>query len=354
MPSFPDSIAHQQIASRLTEILGEPVADISRQTGTPLGRDRPGDFALTGRGLSFLTEYKSVSSLSQLARTIDSLSKLRPTLPPATFPLLAVPYMGPDAQAWCERADIPWLDFSGNARIIVPGIFYQNLGHANRFKKTGRPGTAFGTRGSKIARHLLMEPDTVMQQRALAKSAGLNEGHTSRIVSRLVEDGLVERSEEGIQVRDPAALLDAWREEYRLDRHYVIRGHIAASNGVAVTRSVADTLSRIDAPYAATALSAAWFYTHYTGFRLSAIYLDAAPSQGLMGDLGFREEPRGANTWLIVPNDDGVFDGAEEVEGVRCVHPVQAYLDLKDHPERSDEAAEELRRLLLLGESDDA
>jgi hypothetical protein len=29
------------------------------------------------------------------------------------------------------------------------------------------------------------------------------------------------------------------------------------------------------------------------------------------------------------------------------VHPVQVYLDLKDHPERSTEAAEALRKKLL-------
>ena len=47
--------------------------------------------------------------------------------------------------------------------------------------------------------------------------------------------------------------------------------------------------------------------------------------------------------WLVVLNDEGVFHGASEVEGVRCVHPVQVYLDLKAHPERADEAAKKLR-----------
>ena len=164
----------------------------------------------------------------------------------------------------------------------------------------------------------------------------------------------MERSEDGIRVTKPAYLLDAWREQYRISRHHVIQGHIAASNGIELIRSVADTLSRIDARHAATALPAAWFYTHYVGFRLSAKYLDTAPSLGLIRDLGFREESRGGNTWLIVPNDDGVFDGSAIVEGVRCVHPVQAYLDLKGHPGRSEEAAAELRKLLLPGKSDDA
>ena len=63
--------------------------------------------------------------------------------------------------------------------------------------------------------------------------------------------------------------------------------------------------------------------------------------------MAFREESRGESVWLVVPNDEGIFQGALDREGVRCVHPVQVYLDLKNHPERSAEAAEELRRKFL-------
>jgi hypothetical protein len=78
-----------------------------------------------------------------------------------------------------------------------------------------------------------------------------------------------------------------------------------------------------------------------------AIYVASIPSAQAQRALGFREEPRGENVWLVVPNDRGVFDGAREREGIWCVHPVQAYLDLKGHPERSAEAAETLRRTLF-------
>ena len=106
-------------------------------------------------------------------------------------------------------------------------------------------------------------------------------------------------------------------------------------------------------PYAATGLAAAWLWTRYAGFRLATVYLSTPPTEGIEKDLRFRDEPRGANTWLVVPNDEGVFDGAEFVESVRCVHPVQAYLDLKDHPGRSTEAAAELRSRLLFRGNDD-
>jgi len=67
--------------------------------------------------------------------------------------------------------------------------------------------------------------------------------------------------------------------------------------------------------------------------------------------VGLREEPQGENVWLVVPNDVGVFQGAADHQGVRCVHPVQVYLDLKGHPERAVEAAEQLRRQVLNKES---
>ena len=54
-----------------------------------------------------------------------------------------------------------------------------------------------------------------------------------------------------------------------------------------------------------------------------------------------------ANLWLIEPNDEAVCADAEQTDGVWHVSALQAYLDLKDHPERADEAAVELKRRWL-------
>jgi len=85
-------------------------------------------------------------------------------------------------------------------------------------------------------------------------------------------------------------------------------------------------------------------YSHFANFRLATFYLPNAPGNELFNALGFREDEKGANTWLVVPNDEGVFHGTEVREGIRCVHAVQVYLDLKDHPESSSEAASRLRQ----------
>lgn len=342
-------MAVRQAAERLAEILG--VSDLADAASIEVRTEdgRVWDAVFTNRGHSFVLEWNRSGSLGPISSAIHQLKTVQGSFPHKVTPVLAVPYMGEAAQERCAQAELPWLDLSGNARIVVPGIFYQNLGKPNRFRRAGRPESAFGAKGSRIARLLLMEPSKPETQRTIAAKAGLDEGHTSRVVAKLVAAGLVERRADGIRVTDRETLLDAWREDYRFDRHHVTRGHIASRGGGALIRSIAATLAEDEVPYAATGLAAAWLWTRHAGFRLATVYLSSLPSAEIKSALGFREEPRGANTWLVVPNDDGVFDGAELVDGIRSVHPVQAYLDLKDHPERSTEAAVELRRRFLRG-----
>lgn len=345
-----ESAAVRLVAERLAEILD--VSELAEGIGVRNDDGFEWDAVFAARGLSFVLEWKSSGAPGHVASAIGTLEKARHSFPDETVPLLAVPYMGEEAQALCARADLAWLDLSGNARIVVPGIFYQNLGNPNRFRRAGRPESAFGPKGARITRRLLMEPDRPVKQRALAFSAGLNEGHTSRIVGKLVETGLLRRGEDGVSVTDSDALLAAWRADYRFDRHDVIRGHIASGGGDQLLQTISEILSRRAQLYAATALPAAWLWTRHAGFRLVTVYLANPPSAALQEELGFRAEARGANTWLVVPNDEGVFDGAELVEGIRCVHPVQAYVDLKDHPERAVEAAAALRGRLFVREDD--
>lgn len=304
------------------------------------------DAVVTIRDHSFGLEWRRSGSLSHVAVATHQLKNLRSSPSNKVTPILAVPYMGKGAQELCEQAQLCWLDLSRNGRIVTASIFYQNLGNPNRFSQRGRPESAFGPRGSRIARRLLMDPSKAVRQRDLAKGTGLDEGHVSRVVGKLLEIGLVERGEDGMRVVDVDALLNAWRGDYRFDRHHVIRGHIPVDRGEALTRFLAETLSKTGDLYAVTGLPAAWLWTRYTPFHLATVYISTLPSPGLKKVLGFQEEAGEANVWLVVPNDKDVFHGAELVDAIQCVHPVQAYVDLKSHPEPATEAAAELRRLL--------
>ena len=327
----------------LSDLLGIEPQDV------PVAQPIPGiDLALQALGKLFVVECKASGSIVPLKTAIEHLRKLSLPVNVQSVPLVCVPFMGEAGRAVCEAAGIGWFDLSGNGRIIGPGLHIRVEGRPNRFKAKGRPADIFAPKSSRIARWLLIHPEESFTQKELARATGIDEGFVSRIVSRMLNEGLIRRDASGnVLAHDPATLLDAWREAYRIQAHKLMRGHIAARTGEDALQQLVAACQNRGIAYAATGLCAAWLYTDFAAFRIASLYLKDVATDAWLVELGFQEEPRGGNVWLIEPKDEGVFQGAGEVKGIRCVHPVQIYLDLKDHPERSAEAAEQLRKDFL-------
>jgi hypothetical protein len=341
--------AIKRVIERLAELLSFPTTEVMAREMRPTEVDAVADFG----SLTFVIEWKGSSSLAQVSRAVDQVREYGSGLGEPAALLVAVPFMGPVGRERCREAGVNWLDLSGNAHITAPGVQVRIEGHPNCFGRPGRPSSAFAPKSSRIARWLLVHPEEPATQREIARATNMDEGFTSRIVARLEEHELVIREPDGaIRVRDPGLLLDAWREDYDFSRHQIVKGHVAARSGEALLREVSEQLDSHEVDYAATGMAAAWLYTRFAGFRIVATYVAELPSSEALGRLGFREEASGANLWLVVPTDNGVFHGGSDRDGVRCVHPVQAYLDLMEQPERSEEAAEHLRAELLTGRAD--
>jgi hypothetical protein len=331
----------RQVVARLAELLQAP----RRKLRLLSGRGKIKADAVSQIGpYTFIIVCRSSGNAGPVGSAAEHVRRAASTMGRKVIPIVAVPYMGEVGRRLCDEAGVAWLDLSGNARIFAPGVRVLIEGRLNRFKRRGRPANPFAPKSSRIARWLLMHSERSVSQRELARSTDVDEGLTSRVVTRLVEDGLLVREAGGgVRPRDPNLLLDAWREAYEFSKHEIVRGHIAARSGGDLLRALAEVLSRRQVAYAVTALAAAWLHARFAGFRLVAVYLPERPSAALVRDIAFREDPRGPNVWLVLPNDEGVFSGVSERDGVRCVHPVQVYLDLKGHPERCLEAAEHLR-----------
>ncbi len=99
--------------------------------------------------------------------------------------------------------------------------------------------------------------------------------------------------------------------------------------------------------YVATGLAGAWILAPLATFRTVSLYVKEEPPGRLLESLGFREETRGANVWIVVPRDEAFMSGSVVRDGVVAAHAIQVYLDLKAHPERSSEAADRLRQEIL-------
>jgi hypothetical protein len=318
-----------------------------------LGKDSGADLLIEAGKYTFLVESKSSSTLAQLNLAYMQLQNSKEAFRKDVIPLLVVPYMGETGRQFCDERRLSWIDLSGNAHIKALGLLIHIGGQPNRFKHAGRPPNIFAPKSSRIARQLLIKPNKRFTQRKLSRVTGLDEGHTSRIVRRLEENRLIRRDDNGsIIADDPDQLLDAWHEVYDFSKHQITKGHIAARSGDELLHKVTRSFAGHEIDYAATGLAAAWLNTHFANFRTATFYLRDLPAEKLFDSLNFLADERGANTWLVVPNDEGVFHGSFRREGISCVHPVQIYLDLKGHPERASEAASALRHEYLKWDRD--
>jgi hypothetical protein len=318
-----------------------------------LGKNSGPDLLIEAGKYPFLVESKSSSTLAQLNLACMQLENSREAFKKDVTPLLVVPYMGEAGRRFCDERKLSWIDLSGNAHIKAPGLLIHIEGRPNRFKSAGRPPNIFAPKSSRIARQLLIKPNKNFTQRKLSRVTGLDEGYTSRVVRRLEENRLIRRDDNGsIIAHDPDQLLDAWHEAYNFSKHQITKGHIAARSGDELLHRVARSLAEHEIDYAATGLAAAWLNTHFANFRTATFYFRDPPAEKVLNSLNFFADERGANTWLVIPNDEGVFHGSTRREGISCVHPVQIYLDLKGHPERASEAASAVRQEYLKWDQD--
>jgi hypothetical protein len=310
-------------------------------------RDDVADFSVAVGSKLFVVDVSTEASIprlvSSLARLATSAAEQK-SLGKTTFVyLVVVPFMGPSGKEFCRNNKLNWLDLSGNADIQAGNLRILVEGRPNLFQRVGRPSSFFTPKASRISRWFLTNGEKSVSQKQLCEGTRLSKGYVSTVLRGLKKEALVREEADGYRAVDRELLLKAWAERYDFSRHRVIKGAMPVRSG----QDAIERISRVLGPrdYAATGLAGAWYLDHFAMFRTATVYLAAAPTAALFSDLSFMEGERGANTWLVLPNDEGVFDrcGVTD-EGVNCAHWVQVYLDLAGHPERSKEAAEHLKQ----------
>lgn len=341
--------ALRQIPKQLGELTYLDVHDVRKEHSS---RARHGpDLEILAGTTTFLIEYKARSNAETVGSALMQIQSWRRSdCADQGVPLLVVPYMGRVGRRLCDGAGVNWMDLSGNASIRAPGINVNVSGRPNRHARQGRPRNVFAPKATRLARAFLMHPGRGWINQDLVAATRLSKGYVSKILSRLEKAGFIEeRDGRSHWPRNPEAMLDAWRESYDFAAQRILKGHVADRTPEGVLRRLVDGLGGIAVSTAITGLAAAWYYTEHAAFRLCSLYVSPIPDLDQLARMGFRQVESGANTWLVQPADEGVFTGVVSGVGLPYVSPLQAYLDLKDHPERAEEASNVLRPTILSG-----
>lgn len=327
--------ALHRLPAILADLFDElPEDNLQRQQDPDAGIDA----VFNAGGRTWLIELKSSSSPGVVANAASQLAAFETA---GARSVLVVPYMSQAGARAAEAHGLNWIDLSGNASLRDDQLRVWVEGRPNAFPSRGRPSSAFAPKSSRVARALLLFPSRWWRQADLSKETRLDPSQVSRIVSRMSDEEMLDRDGSLLRPRDPETLLDAWADEYRFDRHDVIRGHLTGS-GFQLAKAIGGDLRREGFDHAFTGLPAAYAIDEFARFRLCTLFVADDPRVAADA-IGLRRNERGANVQIIGPDDDGVFYGRSEVRGLSCVSPVQIYLDLLNLPERAAEAAEHLR-----------
>lgn len=335
-------VSEQDILRKVPELLAELAAI---QPEFEPARGDGADLVIRLGNRVLVVEAKSNSQAGAVSAAADRAARAAREIGARAIGVVAVPFMGELGQRICREAGVGFIDLSGNVSIKAPPLLIHVEGRPNRFVPRGRPSSVFAPKSSRIARLMLLDPKRWWMQQELSESGELGAGYVSRTCKRLESERLIERNaDRAVRPRDAHLLLDAWRNRYDFAAHKVVRGHLSARSGEELASRVSNALEDSKHRYAMTGLAAAWLIAPFASYRLVSVYLDASPSEELLEALKCHREERGSNLWLVRPNDAGVFQGGKNVNGVPCVSAAQVYLDLGAMPERSEEAAEHLRK----------
>jgi len=261
------------------------------------------------------------------------------------IPVFIAPYLSPEAQALCREQGVGFLDLEGNARLVFSGVFIERLVASKPRAENRELKSLFKPKSAQVLRVMLRDPRRPWRVTKLAEIAGVSLGHVSNVRSGLLDREWAQVSEKGLSISEPAALLNAWRNQYeppagkRIAFYTILHGasfeeaarrvlHAGPGKGQAVLASF--SAAQWLAPYGRTGTQ--YFYADNSGLEQLKIALRLSVS------------PKGENVVVTVPKELGIFqDTVEPAHGAVCTSPVQTYLDLTTAGERGQEAAEHLR-----------
>jgi hypothetical protein len=321
----------------------------------PLGRTDASIDALFRVGDRRLAvELKSNARSATVSQAVARLRKYREQLSSDVDLLLVVPRMGDVGAQICEREGVNWIDLRGNASIELPQIRVFIGGRRDddaafsSYSDAESGINPFSKKASRITHAFLLNPRVAWTRSDLQNVTGLDKGYVSKILAELVERRYLEQSGKTrgamLRVVDPIVLLDAWRERYKPERP-AAWGLVASRNGEETVQRVTQEFSTARVQYALTGLAAAADYAEFGSFRRVDVYLADSLPKEVAALLNVGPDQRGRNVALYIDRTACTI-GPQRRHGVTFASPVLTYMDLAHSPERSTEAAEEMRRYL--------
>lgn len=268
---------------------------------------------------------------------------------PDSIPLLIAPFLSPASQALCKQHQVAFLDHQGNARLVFDGVFIERVAAGQPAAVRRDLKSLFSPKAGQVLRVLLRDPWRPWRVTELAQTAEVSLGQVSNVRRGLLDREWATVTDEGLILKNPDALLDAWSESYtglggkRQSYYTTLHGKGLEEAFLGLFRDQRDQPGVLLASF-----TAANWLAPYGRTGTHNLLSQPAELENLQQTLALQPAVSGANVVVTLPTHEGVFlDAVHPSPGIACTSPVQTFLDLSAAGERGKEAAEHLRSKLL-------
>jgi hypothetical protein len=265
------------------------------------------------------------------------------------YGVFIAPYLSEESIAVLRGESLGYLDLAGNCFLSFGSVFIERRGAPNPSVRRRELREIFAPKASRVLRVLLKDRDRSWRVTELAQSAGVSLGQTSNVRRALIDREWADTDSSGVRVKNPTALLNAWRGEYQAPvlhetQYYTLLHGKPLEDAI---RTAFATPS-IDRHLLLASFSAAQWLAPFGRVPGHFFYADTSGEAALKTALQLDSVARGANIVVRRPKDNGVFiDRRQPAPGLWTTGPVQTYLDLAVAGDRGQEAADHLRRETL-------
>ncbi|MBE7157283.1 MAG: hypothetical protein INR62_02385 [Rhodospirillales bacterium] len=304
--------------------------------------DRPWVIVVEAKRRGFPREASA--GVAQLRHFLDQIPKK------GCYGVLAAPFISEKTARFCEESGVGYVDLAGNAFLSFDQIYIRTRAAENPRREKRGLRSVFSAKAGRVLRVLLTPPLRAWKVTGLAEAAGVSVGQISNVRKLLRDHEWATVEEGGIRIREPEALLRAWRGCYQ-PRQEARQAAYTLLHGDALEEAVraAQAEASAGAHAVLATYSAARWLAPYARQATLFFYTDGVGEEILRRHLKLRPVGRGENVMLLRPREDDVFSGRiSPAPGVWCTGLVQTWLDLATAGERGEEAAEHLLRSELL------
>ena len=268
---------------------------------------------------------------------------------PDAIPLLIAPFLSLASQALCKQHQVAFLDHQGNARLVFDGVFIERVAAGQPAVVRRELKSLFSPKAAQVLRLLLRDPWRPWRVTELAEKAEVSLGQVSNVRRGLLDREWATVTDDGLTLKDPDALLDAWSASYaglggKKQTYYTtLHGKGLEEALLELFRDQQDQPGVLLASF-----TAANWLAPYGRTGIQNLLSKPAELEHLQQILALQPVVNGANVVVTMPAHEGVFfDAVYPSPGITCTSPVQTFLDLSAAGERGKEAAEHLRGKLL-------